>query len=146
MGGPGILHGAFEGTQGGHSVHEGKQDAQSTEGKQTARPSTTIQKGLQDKHIAGTKNYKQEIAKGEHPSVLTGDAGTLLTEGVGKGHKQGDTKEVIDYGRVIGKFYDLDTKKYYDTTRATIHFDSKNKAHIVPAKPKEFLKKGENNG
>ena len=91
-----------------------------------------------NKHIAGTKNYKQEIANGNKPSVLTGDTSTLLKDGAGKGLKRGDHKEVVDYGKVIGKYYDRKTKKYYDTTRATIHYDSKNNAHIVPAIPKEL--------
>jgi hypothetical protein len=53
----------------------------------------------------------------------------------------GKNKRTVDYGKVIGKHYDLETKKYYDTTRATIHFDSENKAWIVPARPKEMLPK-----
>ncbi|MDR2718839.1 MAG: hypothetical protein LBB89_12370 [Treponema sp.] len=121
MGG-GTLHGAFEGTQG-------------------SRSGAAIQKGLQDKHIEGTRNYKQEIKKGGHPGVLTGDAETLLRDGAGKGHKEGKNKETVDYGKVIGKFYDTKTEKYYETTRATIHYDSKNRAHIVPARPIEMLRK-----
>ena len=51
---------------------------------------------------------------------------------------RGSTKEVVDYGRIIGKYYHEKTGKYYDTTRATIHYDSKGNAHIVPAAPKGF--------
>jgi len=115
MGG-GTLNGAFDGTRGSAAIHQGKQD----------------------KHIAGSANYKQEIAAGRHPSILTADAGVLLAEGVGNGHKPNPNKEVVDYGKVIGKFYDKSTKQFYETTRATIHYDSKSKAHIVPAKPVDY--------
>ena len=50
-------------------------------------------------------------------------------------------KQSVDYGRVIGKYYDRGTGNY-DTTRATIHYDSKGNAHIVPARPKGFKEWG----
>ena len=115
------MHGAFEGTQGG-------------------RQSSSIHQGRQDKHVAGTKNHAREIASGRHPSVLTEDASALLRDGAGKGVIYGH-KEVVDYGRVIGRYYDLSKKQYYDTTRATIHYDSKGNAHIVPALPTSLLRR-----
>ena len=45
------------------------------------------------------------------------------------------TKESVDFGRIIGKYYHEKTNGYYDTTRGTIHYDEKGDAHIVPAKP-----------
>lgn len=45
------------------------------------------------------------------------------------------TKESVDFGRVIGKYYHEKTGRYYETTRGTIHYDSKRNAHIVPARP-----------
>lgn len=95
-----------------------------------------IHMGRQEKHIEGTNNYKQQIENGKKPSILKENPKKLLEEGKGKGQSYGRSKEVVDYGRTIGKFYDLKTGKYYDTTRATIHYDSKGNAHIVPAKPK----------
>ena len=118
--GKGELGGAFDGTQGSSAIHQDKQD----------------------KHIVGSKNYKQEVAQGRTPSVLTADPGVLLAEGVGNGYKPSPTKEVVDYGMVVGKYYDLETKQYYETTRATIHYDTKKKAHIVPALPIELMKRG----
>ena len=112
------MHGAFEGTQGyGKQVHQDRQD----------------------KHVEGTKNYRQEIAKGRHPSVLTEDPAVLLAEGAGKGHYPSPGREVVDYGRVVGRFYDRATKQYHETTRATIHYDTKGNAHVVPAQP-EWLR------
>lgn len=94
-----------------------------------------IHQGRQDKHIPGTNNYNQQKANGKHPSILTSDPNKLLKEGAGKGQNYGSNKVVVDYGKTIGKFYDIKTNQYYDTTRATIHYDSNGNAHIVPAKP-----------
>ena len=106
-----------------------------TQGKRT---NSKIHKGRQDKHIPGTNNYNQQKANGKNPSILTGDPNKLLREGVGKGKATTPTKETVDYGRVIGKYYDRESGKYYNTTRATIHYDSKSNAHIVPARPRGF--------
>lgn len=94
-----------------------------------------IHHGRQNKHIEGTNNYKQQIANEKKPSILTADPEQLLKEGAGRGTRYGANKTVVDYGKIIGKFYDIRTGMYYDTTRATIHYDSKGNAHIVPAKP-----------
>ena len=105
-------------------------------GTRGARSNYKIHPGKQDKHVEGTSNYNQQRANGKSPSILTEDANRLLREGAGKGQMKTPTKETVDYGRVIGKYYDEETGKYYDTTRAIIHYDSKGNAHIVPAKPK----------
>lgn len=86
--------------------------------------------------IKGTNNYNQQRANGKNPSILTSNPNKLLKDAVGKGQSYGNNKVVVDYGKNIGKFYDIRTGKYYDTTRATIHYDNKGNAHIVPAKPK----------
>ncbi|GIN33532.1 hypothetical protein J5TS1_10350 [Bacillus licheniformis] len=98
-----------------------------------------VKPGAQEKHIPGTPNYKQEIANGrKNKSIFYGDNKTaqeLLDKFAGKGTllKNG-VKERVDFGKVIGKFYDKDTGKYVETTRALIHY-SKNGAHIVPSEP-----------
>ena len=97
-----------------------------------------INKDKQDKHIQGIKNYDQQIANQKTPSILTEDPEQLLREGAGKGKVVGPNKEVVDFGRIIGKFYDEETGKYYDTTRGTIHYDQKGGAHIVPARPNDW--------
>ena len=103
-----------------------------------SRSNAKIHKGRQDKHIVGTNNYKQQIANGKHPSILTENPRALLKEGAGKGRITTSTKEAVDFGRVIGKYYSRETRKYYNTTRGVIHYDSKGNAHIVPARPKNF--------
>lgn len=106
-----------------------------TKGK---RNNVKIHKGRQDKHIEGTNNYKQQRENGKNLSILTENPNKLLKEGAGNGTMRTPTKETIDYGRVIGKYYDRETEKYFNTTRATIHYDSRGNAHIVPARPKYF--------
>ncbi len=112
-------HGGFGGTKG-------------------SKGNYTIHKGRQDKHIQGSNNYKQQVASGKKPSILTENPSKLLKEGAGKGYMSTHNKEAVDYGRVIGKYYDIETGKYYDTTRALIHYDEHGNAHIVPARPKNF--------
>ncbi len=99
------------------------------------RANAKIHKGRQDKHREGTNNYNQQKANGKNPSILKENADTLLKEGAGKGNRVGVNKEIVDYGKNIGKYYDQRSGKYYDTTRGTIHYDTKGNAHIVPAKP-----------
>ncbi|MCI8332023.1 MAG: transposase [Clostridiales bacterium] len=106
-----------------------------TKGK---RSNATIHKGRQDKHIVGTNNYNQQKANGKNPSILTENPSELLKEGAGKGRMANSTKETVDFGRVIGKYYSRETGKYYNTTRGIIHYDSRGNAHIVPARPKGF--------
>lgn len=62
----------------------------------------------------------------------------MLKEGAGKGIIMTPTKEAVDFGKSIGKFYDTNTGQYYDTTRGLIHYDSRGNAHIVPAAPIGF--------
>lgn len=97
-----------------------------------------IHQGRQNKHIVGTNNYRQQIANGKNPSILTANAARLLKEGAGTGRMITDNKEAVDFGRIIGRYYDKETSSYYDTTRGTIHYDSSNNAHIVPARPNSF--------
>ncbi len=107
----------------------------STKGR---RSDYKIHHGRQNKHIEGTSNYRQQIASGKNPSILTANPEQLLKEGTGRGRMIIPNKESVDFGRIIGKYYDPETGKYYDTTRATIHYDSKGNAHIVPARPTSY--------
>ena len=103
-----------------------------TQGK---RSNAKIHRGRQDKHIEGTNNYNQQRANGKNPSILKENPNKLLEEGAGKGRMATPNKESVNFGRVIGKYYDTKTNRYYDTTRGIIHYDSKGNAHIVPTKP-----------
>ncbi|KML15056.1 transposase [Bacillus sp. LK10] len=97
-----------------------------------------VKPGAQEKHIPDAPNYKQEVANGRpNKSIFNGDnkiAQELLDKFAGKGTKIGEHKERVDFGQVIGKYYDKDTGKYVETTRGLIHY-SKNGAHIVPSEP-----------
>lgn len=98
--------------------------------------SAKLNVGQQDKHIQGTNNYKQQISNGKHPSILTEDPKQLLDDFAGTGEKLlNSNKERVNFGKVIGQYYDESTGKYVDTTNGLIHYDSKGGAHIVPAKP-----------
>ncbi|MBZ9522499.1 T7SS effector LXG polymorphic toxin [Bacillus safensis] len=96
-----------------------------------------VKPGAQEKHIPDAPNYKQEVANGKKKSIFNGDnkkAQELLDKFAGKGTKIGEHKERVDFGQMIGKYYDKDTGKYVETTRGLIHY-SKNGAHIVPSEP-----------
>ncbi|KEP31992.1 T7SS effector LXG polymorphic toxin [Bacillus safensis] len=97
-----------------------------------------VKPGAQEKHIPDAPNYKQEVANGRpNKSIFYGDnkkAQELLDKFAGKGTKIGEHKERVDFGQMIGKYYDKDTGKYVETTRGLIHY-SKNGAHIVPSEP-----------
>ncbi|WP_250228388.1 polymorphic toxin type 50 domain-containing protein [Anaeropeptidivorans aminofermentans] len=94
-----------------------------------------VNKGQQDKHIPGTNNYNQEVAKGKPRSILSENPQQLLDDYAGTGQLVGATKERIDFGKMIGQYYDEATGTYTDTTKGIIHYDSKGQAHIVPARP-----------
>ncbi len=96
---------------------------------------TKIHQGQQDKHIAGTNNYKQELANNKPRSILVEDAQTLLDEFAGTGKRINNVKEWVNFDKVIGQFYDEKTGVYSDTTKGIIHYNTKNEAHIIPSNP-----------
>ncbi|MEW4192647.1 T7SS effector LXG polymorphic toxin [Bacillus altitudinis] len=96
-----------------------------------------VKSGAQEKHIPETPNYKQEVANGKKKSIFYGDnkkAQELLDKYAGTGKELGKNKERIDFGQAIGKYYNIDTGKYEETTKGMIHY-GKDGAHIVPARP-----------
>jgi hypothetical protein len=82
-----------------------------------------------------------------HPSLLTYvDPDALLKEYAGTGkvyvpYSPGEIgfKEVIECNEIIGKWFDIGSKQYILTKRATIHYDKDGNAFIVPSNPKPFL-------
>ncbi|WP_160126281.1 polymorphic toxin type 50 domain-containing protein [Listeria monocytogenes] len=52
-----------------------------------------------------------------------------MDEFAGTGQKIGPTKERVDFGKVIGKYYDEATGTYTVTTKGIIHYNSKAQAH-----------------
>ncbi|MEO2284774.1 T7SS effector LXG polymorphic toxin [Bacillus licheniformis] len=97
-----------------------------------------VKPGAQEKHIPGTPNYKQEVANGKNKSIFNGDnkkAQELLDKYAGTGTiLKNENRERVNFGQVIGKYYNKKTDKYEDTTNGIIHY-SKNGAHIVPSRP-----------
>ncbi|GAB7391636.1 polymorphic toxin type 50 domain-containing protein [Lactococcus garvieae] len=96
-----------------------------------------IHQGKQDKHMEGSLNYKQQVSNGKNPSILTADPKQLLRDFSGKGKPTGDlgTKERVDFGKPIGKYYNNRTGEYEITNKGIIHYDKNGGAHIVPARP-----------
>ncbi|MBU8638015.1 T7SS effector LXG polymorphic toxin [Bacillus pumilus] len=96
-----------------------------------------VKPGAQEKHIPDAPNYKQEVANGKTKSIFNGDnkkAQELLDKFAGKGDMFTKNRERINFGQVIGKYYDHKSKTYVETTNGLIHY-GKDGAHIVPARP-----------
>ena len=94
-----------------------------------------IHQGRQNKHITGTNNHSQEVRQGRTPSRLTTDAHNLFREFAGRGERKSPNREVVDAGRTIGQFFCTKRQQFFETTRFTIHYDSRGNAHIVPSMP-----------
>ena len=103
--------------------------------EQTNINNVKVNKGQQDKHIIGTNNYKNSIENGIKRSILKDNPEELLSHFAGTGQKIGMNKERVDFGKIIGQYYDKSLDKYVDTTRGIIHYDGKGGAHIVPSAP-----------
>lgn len=58
----------------------------------------------------------------------------LVNDFAGTGQWKTANKEMVDFGKIIGKYVDINTGEVLDTTRGIIHY-SKKGVHIVPAKP-----------
>ena len=102
------------------------------------RVNTRVHKGHQDKHIPGTQNYKQEIANGREPSILTTDAAALIKEHAGKGVpviRKGKWMQVekFTHKKNIGTYNNRRKKQSYSTNIGRIHYSNKG-AHVVPDK------------
>lgn len=93
-----------------------------------AKKAPTIHRGQQGKHTPGHNNFKPGKSELTHP-----DPQALLNKGAGSGVRHG-TKEVVDFGEEIGTHVAQDGTRT-TTSRGTIHYNSKNEAHIVPAHP-----------
>ena len=106
--------------------------------------------GKQNKHIPGTKEYRQQLEKVKRegvfpePSALTvsvEEAQRLVDEYAGTGavmpSRNGtwNSREVCEATRVIG-YVVTENGDRIDTNRFTIHY-AKNGVHIVPAAPRE---------
>ena len=99
--------------------------------------------GQQNKHIEGERNYENLVKGGSTPSIPT-DPGPqgLLDAGAHTGTQVGNmgipvgqpgSKEVVDFGKIIGIWKDLNGNSA-PTTKGMIHYSSRG-AHIIPARP-----------
>ena len=101
-------------------------------------PSRIIQ-GRQNKHIAGTVEFKQNQEKmqkiGSEPSILIVDAQSLVDKykGTGTIYFKGSSypRELIDTGEIIGKSWVKVLNKYVETTKIEIFYSSTG-VHIIP--------------
>lgn len=97
---------------------------------------TKVHRGHQDKHIVGTQNYKQEIANGREPSILTEDAEMLIKKYAGNGIPMiRDGKwmqtEKFTHFQQIGIYVNKRKNVRYNTNSGRIHYSNKG-AHVVP--------------
>jgi hypothetical protein len=92
---------------------------------------TAIHFGKQAKHLPGQPNHDSSKS-----TITIGikELQRLVEARAGTGHWQGQYKEVVDFGTVIGKRRDPRTERLTDTTRGTIHY-SKTGVHVVPTDP-----------
>ena len=58
----------------------------------------------------------------------------LLKKHAGKGTMINEYKERVDFGEIIGEYYDINSNHYLSTSKGIIHY-SNTGAHIVPAAP-----------
>lgn len=107
------------------------------------RVNTRVHKGHQDKHIQGTQNYKQEIANGREPSILTADAKELINKHAGKGilqitrNNKWTQKELFRDENYIGIYKNKRYASNHKTHRGQIHYSNKG-VHIVPEQERKY--------
>lgn len=99
---------------------------------------TAIHFGKQAKHLPGQPGHDSS----KSTITISIQALQRLVElKAGTGTRQGNNKEVVDFGTVIGIHRKSASDPGRSTTRGTIHY-SKTGAHVVPATPNPTTKKG----
>ena len=103
--------------------------------------STKLDRSAQSKHKKGSASYREAVQNGQRVSYFTIDDDELekivkrmAGTGIGYG-KNGQFKEVIDTGKVVG-VHAPKSGDDTETTRITVHY-GKRGCHAVPAKPKK---------
>lgn len=106
---------------------------------------TKLFSGAQNKHILGTKNYKQEIEQGREPSILTADAKDLIKRYAGKGVPVMTRKnkwaqcESFTHTEYIGIYKNNKFGSSHKTHKGRMHY-SNNGIHIVPDQEEKYDK------
>lgn len=96
---------------------------------------TRLNEDAQGKHIPGHRNYQ----KGKSYLIITMEHAQQLADkygGTGK-RKGNQTREVVDFGEIIGMYVDRATGKTLPTQYGCIHY-GKRGCHIVPANPEQY--------
>ncbi len=127
-------------TDGGRTARSAR--AELDERLSSSAVSTKLDSKKQDKHIEGTKAYKNAIAKGIHPSRLTIDQNEIPTlidrytkEGEARILDNGSIRVTFTYDKPIGVSCNPSGAKESVTSVGEIHY-SKTGAHIVPIEQK----------
>lgn len=116
---------------------------------QTAIPDVeyklAVRRQVQNRHIAGTPEHSRYVEKleelGMEPSVFYDDIDikSLIEvyhkKGIYDPAHDGSTREYVNVGRYIGKYWDLDAGRLIDTTFIKIIY-SKKGVHAYPIRPK----------
>ena len=103
------------------------------------RVNTRVHKGHQDKHIVGTQNYKQELANGREPSILTVDHEALIEKHAGQGvplmarNNRWTQCESFADDKHIGVYNNKRFNFSKQTCNGRMHYSNKG-VHIVPDK------------
>lgn len=117
--------------QKGERRSQGEGATNSPDAASDNKRNTKVHAGRQEKHIEGSNNYRKGSSKFYG---TTEDAQRLIDKYSGTGSPAGANKERVNFGVVIGEYFDPETQKSVETTMGIIHY-SKTGAHIVPARP-----------
>lgn len=104
-----------------------------------------LNKGKQNKHIAGKNEYNVEISKNNHPSIIKIDEDEIENfikkyAGTGRIYRQkgGLPREIVIADENIAELIDEKTGKSLGLTNSvTIHYSKEKGVHIVPASRKD---------
>lgn len=98
-------------------------------GRGTASGKIYLNIGKQGKHFTWHNNY--HVGK-SIVDIKSEEIRELVKKYSKRKHGQ---REYVNFGKIIGKWFNLNDGKYYDTTRGTIHWSNDGGYHIVPAPP-----------
>lgn len=101
-------------------------------GRGTSSSKIYLHRGKQGKHWEWHNNFM----KGKSIVTLTPEQiEKLVKKYKGDTHNQ---REEIDFGVLIGKWYNSHDKQFYETTRGKIHWGKDGGYHVVPAPPNNW--------